>query len=195
MRSKTGDPRGWDTYDPTTADEVVGLDLRIDGYQIHAWQEFSPIYFEGLAQLTMGAPMHISHGGLQHGKVRFFDGQLQRPGLPADIGAIVDSLTATTIGMKIANTSITTSRSLVVQAGAFGEHRFISVVVELDSCASERHEIGSKWFEIKLGAQAGATLTFTVERYVNIPSYETPFSALEDWDPLIKGRPAENFAR
>jgi len=195
MRSKTGDPRGWDTYDPATADEVVGLDLRIDGYQIHAWQEFSPIYFEGLAQLTMGAPMHISHGGLQHGKVRFFDGELQRPGLPTDIGAIVDSLTATTIGMKIANTSTTTSRSLVVQAGAFGEHRFISVVVELDSCDSERHEIGSKWFEINLGAQAGATLTFTVERYVNTPSYETPFSALGDWDQLIKGRPAENFER
>ena len=195
MRSKTGDPRGWDTYDPATADEVVGLDLRVDGYQIHAWQEFNPIYFEGLAQMTMGSPMHISHGGLQHGKVRFFDGELQRPGLPADIGAIVDSLTATTIGMKIANTSTTTSRSLVVQAGAFGEHRFVSVVVELESGASEQYEIGSKWFEINLGAQAGATLTFTVERYVNTPSYETPFSALKDWDPLIKGRPAENFAR
>jgi hypothetical protein len=30
---------------------------------------------------------------------------------------------------------------------------------------------------------------------VNTPSYETPFSALGDWDPLIKGRPAENFER
>ena len=95
----------------------------------------------------------------------------------------------------IANISTTTSRSLVVQAGAFGEHRFVSAVVELESGASEQYEIGSKWFEINLGAQAGATLTFTVERYVNTPSYETPFSALKDWDPLIKGRPAENFAR
>lgn len=194
MRSKTGNPRSWNTYDPATADEVVGLDLRIDGYQIHAWQEFSPIYFEGLAQMIMGAPMHISHGGLQHGKVRFFDAELQRPGLPADIGAIVDSLTATTIGMKIANTSTTTSRSLVVQAGAFGEHRFTSVEVTLDSGVSQRHEIGSKWFQIDLGGQAGATLTFTVERFVNTPSYATPFSSLDDWDLLIKGRPAENFA-
>ena len=195
MRSQTGDPRGWDTYDPATADEVVGLDLRIDGYQIHAWQEFSPIYFEGLAQMTMGAPMHISHGGLQHGKVRFFDGDQQRPGLPSDVGAIVDSLSATSIGMKISNTSTTTSRSLVIQAGAFGEHKFTSVEIKLDSGASQKHQIESKWFQIDLGAQAGATLIFTVKRYVNSPSYETPFSASDDWDPLIKPRPVENFSQ
>ncbi len=194
MRSQTGDPRGWDTYDPATADEVVGLDLRIDGYQIHAWQEFSPIYFEGLAQMTMGAPMHISHGGLQHGKVRFFDGDQQRPGLPSDVGAIVDSLSATSIGMKISNTSTTTSHSLVIQAGAFGEHRFTCVEIKLDSGSSQKHQIESKWFQIDLGVQAGATLIFTVERYVNSPSYETPFSALDDWDALIKPRPDENFS-
>lgn len=194
MRSKTGDPRSWNTYDPATADEVVGLDLRIDGYQIHAWQEFSPIYFEGLAQMTMGAPMHISHGGLQHGKVRFFDGELQRPGLPRDVGAIVDTLTSTTIGMKIANTSTTQSRSLIVQAGTFGEHTFTSVEVTFDSGVSALHDIGSQWFQVDLGALAGATLTFNVERYVNTPSYETPFSKLDDWDSLIQSRAAENFA-
>ncbi|CAB5107038.1 MAG: hypothetical protein F2954_01575 [Actinobacteria bacterium] len=195
MRSKTGDPRSWDTYDPATADEVVGLDLRIDGYQIHAWQEFSPIYFEGLAQMTMGAPMHISHGGLQHGKVRFFDGDVKRPGLPADVGVVVDTLTASSIGMKIANINTSSARTLVIQAGAFGEHRFISVEVRLDSGVSTRYEIGSQWFQVELAAQAGATLLFEVERYVNSPSYETPFSALDDWDPLINSRPSENFNR
>ena len=193
MRSKTGDPRGWDTHNPATADEVVGIDLRVDGYQIHAWQEFSPVYFEGLAQMVMGGPMHISHGGLQHGKVRFFDGELRRPGLPRDVGAIVDSLSATTIGIKIANTNITERRSLIIQAGAFGEHKFVSVDVTSESGVRQIHEIGSKWLAIELGVQAGVTLTFTVERYVNAPSYETPFSSMSDWDPLIKGRPAENF--
>lgn len=195
MRSKTGDPRSWDSYDPATADEVVGLDLRVDGYQIHAWQEFSPVYFEGLAQMTMGAPMHISHGGLQHGKVRFFDGQLQRPGLPSEVGAIVDKLTATTIGMQVANISSTDMHSLVIQAGAFGEHRFTSVEIMTESGTIEKHEIGSKWFQIDLTAGAGATLTFTIERYVNTPSYETPFSLQSDWDPLINARPASNFKK
>ncbi len=195
MRSKTGDPRGWDTYDPATADEVVGLDLRVDGYQIHAWQEFSPIYFEGLAQMVMGAPMHISHGGLQHGKVRFFDAVLKRPGLPSDVAAVVDSLSATTIGLQIANTHLTQTRSLVIQSGAFGEHSFTQVEITLDSGTREIVEIGSKWFQIELGPQAGATLSFSVGRYVNEPSYETPFLSMNDWDPLIQGRPEENFAK
>jgi hypothetical protein len=97
--------------------------------------------------------------------------------------------------MKISNTSTTTSHSLVIQAGAFGEHKFTSVEIKLDSGASQKHQIESKWFQIDLGAQAGATLIFTVERYVNSPSYETPFSALDDWDPLIKPRPVENFSQ
>jgi len=193
MRSNTGDPRGWNTYDPATADEIVGLDLRIDGYQIHAWQEFSPIYFEGLVQMTMGGPMHISHGGLQHGKVRFFDGQLKRPGLPNDVAAIVDKLTATTIGMQVVNISADQKRVLVIQAGTFGEHSFTSVKVTLNSGLSENYNISSKWFQIVLEAGSGGTLGFNIERYVNVPSYETPFSLITDWDPLIQGRSLKNF--
>ena len=102
MRSNTGNPRNWDSYDPATADEVVGLDLRVPGYNIHAWQEFNPVYFEGLGQMVFGGPMHISHGGLQHGKVRFYDGQKQRPGLPSGAAVIVDAISADSISMQVA---------------------------------------------------------------------------------------------
>jgi len=191
MRSNTGNPRNWNDYDPATADEVVGLDLRVDGYQIHAWQEFNPVYFEGLGQMVFGGPMHISHGGLQHGKVRFFDGELERPGLPQDVGVIVDALTATTISMKVANIG-TSSRKLVVQGGTFGEHRLDSVDVITDSGTST-HSIGDKWWGFELAGGTGATLNFTVARYANAPSYETPFSLRSEWDPIIQGRPANNF--
>lgn len=193
MRSKTGDPRSWDSYDPATADAEVGLDLRVDGYQIHAWQEFNPVYFEGLAQMTMGAPMHISHGGLQHGKVRLFDGLKQRPGLPEDVGAIVDQLSSTSISMQVVNLSKDHTRQLVIQAGSFGEHRFVSVNVSTESGKSQVHKIDGKWFAVDLAPGAGATLSFTVDRYVNTPTYETPWQNSRDWDPVIIGRPAENF--
>lgn len=193
MRSNTGNPRNWDSYDPATADVVVGLDLRVDGYQIHAWQEFNPVYFEGLSQMTMGAPMHISHGGLQHGKVRLFDGLKKRPGLPEDVAVIVDGLTATTISMQVANVSKTASRQLVIQAGTFGEHRFVSVDVLSETGERKTHAIDGPWFAVDLAAGTGATLLFTVERYANKPTYETPWQSCEDWDPVIKGRPAENF--
>jgi hypothetical protein len=193
MRSSTGDPGSWDSYDPDTSEVVLGLDLRVIGYQIHAWQEFNPVYFEGLAQMLMGAPMHISHGGLQHGKVRLFDGQKKRPGLPDDVGVIVDKLTPTSVSMKVVNISATEGRQLVIQAGSFGEHRFVSVTSTSSTGESVTTPIGGKYLAIDLAAGAGTTLDFVVDRYVNKPSYETPWQKITDWDPVIVGRPSSNF--
>jgi hypothetical protein len=187
MRSNTGNPRNWDNYDPATADEVVGLDLRVPGYNIHAWQEFNPVYFEGLGQMVFGGPMHISHGGLQHGKVRFFDGKLQRPGLPPDVAVIVDGMDATTLSMQIANIGAD-AQELFIQAGTFAEHRFESVVITGADGATSEMAIGDKWFALDLVGGVVASLKFVMSRYVNDPSYETPWSARSDWDPIIKGR-------
>ncbi len=187
MRSNTGNPRNWDSYDPATADEVVGLDLRVPGYNIHAWQEFNPVYFEGLGQMVFGGPMHISHGGLQHGKVRFFDGQKQRPGLPSGVAVIVDAISDSTISMQVANID-SDERQLVIQAGTFGEHRFESVVITGADGAVQELNIGEKWFVLDLVGGAVASLKFKISRYVNDPSYETPWSSRSDWDPIITGR-------
>ena len=192
MRSNTGNPRNWDSYDPATADEVVGLDLRVPGYNIHAWQEFNPVYFEGLGQMVFGGPMHISHGGLQHGKVRFFDGKLKRPGLPPDVAVIVDGMNASTLSMQVANIGAD-SQELSIQAGTFGEHCFESVVITGADGAVSEMAIGHKWFALDLVGGAVASLKFMISRYVNDPSYETPWSSRSDWDPIISGRDPKNF--
>ncbi len=183
MRSKTGDTHTWPTYDPATADVEVGLDLRIPGYSIHAWQEFNPIYMEGLAQLLSGAPMHISHGGLQFGKVRYFDGQKRRSGLPDDVSAMVQTVTADSMRVHVINLSRTEPRVLTLQAGNFGENRFDSVVVSTEDGLEQEHNIESKWFTLDLAPGAGARLDFKYSRYVNQPTYETPFSLSSDWEP------------
>jgi hypothetical protein len=48
--------------------------------------------------------------------------------------------------------------------------------------------VKSKWLTIDLAAGSGAALHFTYSRYVNQPTYETPYSSRGDWDPIIKGR-------
>ncbi len=193
MRSNTGNPRNWDSYDPATADEVVGLDLRVPGYNIHAWQEFNPVYFEGLSQMVFGAPMHISHGGLQHGKVRFFDAINKRPGLPESVGVIVDGMSADSLSMKVANISESSPREMIIQAGTFGEHEFVSVKIISEDGKETNHVIDSKWFGVDLAAKSGARLEFVIKRYVNQPTYETPWSGPDDWDPIITGRSPANF--
>jgi hypothetical protein len=184
MRSKTGDPHNWPTYDPATADVEVGLDLRVAGYSIHAWQEFNPIYFEGLYQLISGAPMHISHGGLQFGKVRYFDGQRKRSGLPENVSAMVNQISSDHIRVQIINLNENQSRTLTLQAGNFAENRFDSVEISTEDGQVQRIKIDNKWFTLEIGPLAGATLDFKYSRYLHQPTYETPFSNASTWAPI-----------
>lgn len=54
--------------------------------------------------------------------------------------------------------------------------------------SSATHDVNSKWLTLELAAGAGTTLEFTYSRYVNAPTYETPYSSRADWDPIITGR-------
>ena len=81
------------------------VNVQIDGYTIHVWQEFCPVYFESLVQLMWGAPMHVTHGGLQYAAVRYFDADVQRPGLPPGVAALVDQISADRVSLSLVNTS------------------------------------------------------------------------------------------
>jgi len=184
MRSNTGDPRNWNNYDPATADVEVGLDLRIPGYSIHAWQEFNPIYFEGLSQLLTGSPMHISHGGLQFGKLRYFDGTKKRSGLPEDVAAMVEKLSGDEMTVVLVNLSATQSRSVTLQAGNFGENRFNSVKISTEDGQTQTRDVNNTWLTMDLAPGAGATFDFTYSRYVNKPTYESPYSPRSEWESI-----------
>jgi hypothetical protein len=183
MRSSDGDPLGFGTIHHIDG-YTDALDLQIDGYAIHIWQEFNPVYFESLIQLMWGAPAHISHGGLQHATVRYYDGDAGRPGLPDSVGALVRAIDPGFVDLELVNLDLTTERRVVVQAGSFGEHRFLT------ASAAEATDVvvDGRWIEVVLGPGAGAHLHLTMERYVNQPSYETPWSRREDWAPIITPR-------
>ena len=187
MRSKIGNQENWDSYSPETTDEIIELDLLKIGYQVHAWQWFSPVYLEGLLQLATGSPMHISHGGFQFANIRPFDGENQRSGLPEDVAVLVDEISKTHTSVHVANTG-SAKRELVLQAGGFGEHQFISVEIDGKSL-----DINDKHFALTLEPGTVAHLNFTVKRFANDPTYETPWSKRADWHPLITGRPLSNF--
>ncbi|UVI29729.1 hypothetical protein [Paenibacillus spongiae] len=162
MRSAEGDPEEWRS-------DGFNLD---DLSSIHKWQEMCPIYFEGLLQMTLGAPMHISHGGLQHASVRYYDARRQRPGLPADVGALVESVDADSITLQLVNLSLFEWKEVIVQAGAFGEHRFEEVkMFNQQGEEMQRSAVGDKWLAIELAPGAGCRLKLSVSRYVNRPTY------------------------
>jgi hypothetical protein len=183
MRSTEGDPLGFPTihYIDGFTDTV---DLQIDGYAIHIWQEFSPVYLESLIQLTWGAPMHISHGGLQHSTVRYYDASEKRPGLPPGVAALVHSISRSEVDLELVNVDDAEPKTVVVQAGSFGEHRFDTVSVD----GAPADSVDGRWLQVKLAPGATARLVIAMSRYVNAPSYETPWSRREDWSNLIRPR-------
>ena len=181
LRSPHGDPRNWDKVEQIM-DYPNSLSMQIDGYAIHAWQEFNPLYFESLVQLQWGAPMHISHGGFQYASVRYFNPRTETPGLPQGVSALVSSVKKESILVTLANTG-SESADAILQSGSFGEHDFVSVTSN-----GEKSSVDSKWLTVTIPARSSVALTLEVKRYANTPTYATPFSDPSMWDNYIKPR-------
>lgn len=185
LRSEEGDPANWPTMTHLDGN-TDSPSLQTDGYAIHAWQEFCPVYFESLVHLVWGAPMHISHGGLQFATFRYYDLELRRPGLPESVAALVSAVGADSARLELVNLDPAEHRTLVVQAGAFRENRFTGV--EVDGSPEQSQVLDSEWLEVELPPGSSVTLTLRFRRHAQSPSYETPWSARSDWPPTIRGR-------
>ena len=173
-----------------SADQDVGTQ-----HHIHHWQWGNPVTSEALIQLTLGAPQPIYNGGLLHARLRYFDWDRRRAGLPQDVAALVEELTADRTVVRLVNTSVTESRTLLLQAGAFGEHRFTEVGFETRTSAwpgdlggyagtyspepitrqSRRLEIDDGRLQVELPPATEIRLDLATQRYVNDPSYAAPF--------------------
>ena len=108
------------------------------GVNIHFWQEVQPIVTEILTQLTLGAPQVLYNGGLQVARLRYFDADAGRIGLPNEVAALVTKITKDETWVELVNTSITQTRRVVLLAGAFGEHQFESVT-QLSESTDPKH--------------------------------------------------------
>ncbi|WP_199620910.1 hypothetical protein [Paenibacillus alkalitolerans] len=154
-------------------------------------QARNPVTVEGLVQLTMGAPRIIFNGGLLMARLRYYDAERRRPGLPRDVAALVTALEADRAVVQLVNLNVMEERELIIQAGAFGEHRFTDVkyriqdgerpieAVPADMTAFDTVErterVNGKWLRVKMHPQSQITLDLGMKRFVNDPSYAQPF--------------------
>jgi len=144
-----------------------------------------PAILEALVHLTLGGPMPAYHGGHLHVAVRYFDIDGQRPGLPADVAALVEKIAEESIELTLVNTSESSERNLVVQAGAFGEHEIVSASAK----GGEEIAVGGNHLQVNLPAGTKISITLKVNRFANKPSYEGPFAPAAPLIPTtIKGR-------
>jgi hypothetical protein len=169
---------------------------------IHLWQQSNPVVTEALVQLTWGGPQVIYNGGLQQARVRYYDAEAQRPGLPPSVAALVSGIDPEATTVDLVNLDPGAARSVVVQAGAFAEHSIRSVrhtVCEDSSWLGDLYDYGhhepvvtsvstqvdGPWLGVELPPSTRVRLTLCLDLRDRPPSYRTPFDS-----PPFAGTPA-----
>ena len=136
----------------------------------------NPVFTKGLTQVTMGTPQSIYNGGLLRATVRYYDRDEQRPGLPPDVAALVDHLSADAVGVQLVNCSREKERRLIVQAGSFGEHTFTEVKTENgEGVAPTITPVNGRYVAVNLPPATQVSLNAGLSRFSNKPSYAFPW--------------------
>jgi hypothetical protein len=159
---------------------------------IHLWQNVNPVVTEALVQLTWGGPQVPYNGGSSQARVRYFDAEARRPGLPPDVAALVSSIRPEATVVTLVNLAGDETRTVVVQAGAFGEHDIVSATYSTADANWAGHDteyiahpvqlgtagidVGGPWLDVTLAPGTQITLTLALDVRVRPPSYRTPWS-------------------
>ena len=159
-------------------------------YDAH-WLALDPIPTDNLVRLTIGGlPVH-KRGEMLHSYIRYFDLDRRQAGLPQGVAALVTGIAADSVTVELVNTNLFERRRLVVQGGAYGEHRIEDVSYRAavsewtpgsnppDASASERRtmRVDGSYFEVDLEPGAGITLMIGLERFALSPSYAFPWDS------------------
>jgi hypothetical protein len=143
--------------------------------------EINPASVTALMQQTMGA-LHIARpawapsspdagGSPLYARLRYFDPERRRAGLPEDVGALVDRMTADETAVTLVNLSPTATRAVVVQGGGYGEHRIRDVRL-----GEARTPVAGSAFTVRLAPGAGARLVLAMDRYAASPTLAFPWN-------------------
>jgi hypothetical protein len=141
-------------------------------------QRFNPVVTTPLINLMNGANDPGASGNLLHARLRYFDPETRRAGLPEDVAALVDSLEDGAATVTLVNLSQTQERTLAVQTGAYAEHTAVDVIA-----GDKTYKVNAPQFTVRLANGAGARLRITMRRYTNQPTLTLP------WDQKTEPRP------
>ena len=92
------------------------------------------------------------------------------------MAALVDELGPAVVGIQLVNTSRHETRRLIVQAGAFGEHRFTQLKYRAAGKDGEvATTVEGKYFSVELPPSTAIRVGAGLDRFCNTPSYAFPW--------------------
>jgi hypothetical protein len=145
--------------DPTTPDTRLSDNPNI----------YNPATVGTLFQLMLGG-VPPRRAQAVHCRLRYFDPERRRPGLPEDVAALVESLTDDRTVVTLVNLNQLEERDVIVQGGAYGEHVCASVAAEAGETTVE-----DTAFAVRLAPGCGGRLTVRMHRYAAQPRLAFPW--------------------
>jgi hypothetical protein len=167
-------------------------ELDVPEADIHVWQQSNPVVTEALVQLTWGGPQVIYNGGLQQARVRYYDADARRPGLPPSVAALVSSIDPQATVVDLVNLDPEHAHTLIVQAGAFAEHAIRAVTYttcedpswigdlydyghQQPTVSTATEQVDGPWLTVRLPRSTRIRLTLRMDLRAHEASYRTPF--------------------
>ena len=147
--------------DPTTPDTRLSDDMN----------HINPATTDALIQLMLGGIPTGRSGCPLHCRLRYFDPERRRAGLPEDVGALVEKLSAEEVVVTLVNLSPLHERTITIQGGAYAEHQLQSVAIN-----GKVTLLGTTHFTLTLAPGCGSQLTIKTQRYANQPTVALPWS-------------------
>jgi hypothetical protein len=131
---------------------------------------FNPATVDALVHLVLGGLPPGNSGSVLHCRLRYFDPERHRAGLPEQVAALVEGMTTDQTIVSLVNLDPVHPRRVLLQAGAYAEHRWTHV-----SGAGQTLSLDSPTFSVELDPGCGARLTLGIRRYVNTPTMALPW--------------------
>ncbi len=131
---------------------------------------YNPATISNLIRLMLGGlPTGNAAFPLQ-ARVRYFDPVQRRPGLPADVAALVERMTADETVVHLVNLNQTEARSVIIQGGGYGEHQ-----IQEARIGEVAAPVNGAWCAVRLAPGCGDRVTLRMARYANAPTMLLPW--------------------
>lgn len=130
-----------------------------------------PAATEAMVNLSLGGLQPSKSGGLLFCQLRYFDPAAKRPGLPPNIGALVQEISTDKIRATFVNTNPDSSREIIIQCGAYGEHECLKI-----EFAGQVHSVNNNMFTLRISPNAGAEILIYLNRNRNQPTLLFPWN-------------------
>ncbi len=133
--------------------------------------KYNPASVNALVELAMGGLPPGRAGVLLHARLRYFDPNRKRAGLSEGVSALIEKMNANRITLNLVNTNQLEERTVIVQAGGYGEHQF--TIASLDG-KDVPINAGKLW--VRLAPGSGGTIELVMKRYVHSPTLALPWN-------------------